>query len=142
MQGWNILIAVCLFISRSHKMPEFKDWIFSGETDLHPFAFRTHAHSYGRVISAFYKNPKKGWTMIGKRNPQWPQLFEPIKANLTISSGDLMAATCVYDSSQLKKVIYMGLVPLLASMLHALKHFLNLSIVTSFFQKYWCWWDV
>lgn len=46
--------------------------------------------------------------MIGKRNPQWPQLFQLIEANLTISKDDLMAATCVYDSSTKKSLVHMG----------------------------------
>ncbi|VDN18019.1 unnamed protein product [Gongylonema pulchrum] len=78
-----------------------------GDTPIHPFAFRTHTHGMGRVVSAFYKNAT-AWTLIGKRNPQWPQLFEPIGANLTISNGDLMAATCVFDSSMQKTVVHMG----------------------------------
>lgn len=82
--------------------------VFSGQTPLHPFAFRTHTHGMGRVVSAFFKNPVNGWTMIGKRNPQWPQLFQPITTNLTISNGDLMAATCVYDSLMQKKTMLMG----------------------------------
>lgn len=61
----------------------------------------------GRVVSAFYKHSDK-WIMIGKRNPQWPQLFQPIEANLTISNDDLMAAICVYDSSMKKSVVRMG----------------------------------
>lgn len=79
----------------------------SGVTPIHPFAFRTHTHGLGRVVSAFFKN-SNGWTLIGKRNPQWPQLFEPIVSNITISSGDLMAATCVFDSSMQKSIVQMG----------------------------------
>ena len=50
--------------------------IYSGETDLHPFAFRTHTHAMGRVVSAFY-NRAGQWNKIGVRNPQWPQVASP-----------------------------------------------------------------
>uniref|UniRef100_A0A0N5A2F7 Peptidylglycine monooxygenase n=1 Tax=Parastrongyloides trichosuri TaxID=131310 RepID=A0A0N5A2F7_PARTI len=71
---------------------------YTGSTQLHPFAFRTHTHKMGRVVSAFYKHDNQ-WTKIGKRNPQWPQLFEKIDRPLKIETGDLLAATCRYDSS-------------------------------------------
>ncbi|KRX85224.1 Peptidyl-glycine alpha-amidating monooxygenase A [Trichinella sp. T6] len=40
---------------------------------IHPFAYRTHAHSLGRIITG-YKYRDNKWTLIGKGNPQWPQL--------------------------------------------------------------------
>uniref|UniRef100_A0A915Q3W7 Peptidylglycine monooxygenase n=1 Tax=Setaria digitata TaxID=48799 RepID=A0A915Q3W7_9BILA len=107
------LAAVILFVSGASIQPGFSHFqtnvscLYSSDTPIHPFAFRTHTHNMGRIVSAFYKHSDK-WTMIGKRNPQWPQLFQPIEANLTISNGDLMAATCVYDSSMQKSVVHMG----------------------------------
>ncbi|KAK6105982.1 Copper type II ascorbate-dependent monooxygenase C-terminal domain family protein [Brugia pahangi] len=107
------MAAVLLFESGTSIQPGFSHFqtnascIYSGDTPIHPFAFRTHTHSMGRIVSAFYKHSDK-WTMIGKRNPQWPQLFQPIEANLTISNSDLMAAVCVYDSSMKKSVVKIG----------------------------------
>ncbi|EFO26356.1 hypothetical protein LOAG_02126 [Loa loa] len=107
------LAAVLLFASGTSIEPGFSHFqtniscLYSSDTPIHPFAFRTHTHSMGRVVSAFYKHSGK-WTMIGKRNPQWPQLFQPIEENLTILNNDLMAATCVYDSSMKKSVVKMG----------------------------------
>uniref|UniRef100_A0A9J2PRR0 Peptidylglycine monooxygenase n=1 Tax=Ascaris lumbricoides TaxID=6252 RepID=A0A9J2PRR0_ASCLU len=107
------LAAVLLFVSGTPIPPGYAHFqtnmscIYRGNTPLHPFAFRTHTHGMGRVVSAFYKHDGK-WTMIGKRNPQWPQLFQLINANLTIAPDDLMAATCVFDSSQQTKVVEMG----------------------------------
>lgn len=43
--------------------------IYSGDTELHPFAFRTHTHAMGRVVSAYFKHDGN-WQQIGKRNPQ------------------------------------------------------------------------
>ncbi|VDM43283.1 unnamed protein product [Toxocara canis] len=107
------LAAVLLFVSLSPIPPGYAHYqtnmscTYRGNTQLHPFAFRTHTHGMGRVVSAFYKHDGV-WTMIGKRNPQWPQLFQSINANLSISPGDLMAATCVFDSSQQQKPVQMG----------------------------------
>ncbi len=50
---------------------------YSSSADLFPFAFRTHTHAMGRVVSAFFVHDDQ-WTMIGKRNPQWPQVWEMI----------------------------------------------------------------
>uniref|UniRef100_A0A0R3RRY3 Peptidylglycine monooxygenase n=1 Tax=Elaeophora elaphi TaxID=1147741 RepID=A0A0R3RRY3_9BILA len=107
------LAAVLLFMSGTLIQPGFSHFqtnmscLYNSDTPIHPFAFRTHTHNMGRVVSAFYKHSDK-WIMIGKRNPQWPQLFQPIKTNLTILNDDLMAATCVYDSSMKKSVVRMG----------------------------------
>ncbi|VDK75978.1 unnamed protein product [Litomosoides sigmodontis] len=107
------LAAVLLFVSGTPIQPGFSHFqlnmscLYSNDIPIHPFAFRTHTHSMGRVVSAYYKHADK-WTMIGKRNPQWPQLFQPIETNLTISKDDLMAAVCVYDSSLKKSVVQIG----------------------------------
>ncbi|KAF6215796.1 hypothetical protein GE061_000131 [Apolygus lucorum] len=65
---------------------------------LHPFAFRTHTHQLGRVVSGYKVQNHSGemeWTLLGKRNPQDPQMFYPIKdPSLTIKKGDIVAARC------------------------------------------------
>lgn len=49
---------------------------FNSVVVLHPFAFRTHTHQMGRVVSGYVKKSTTGeWLQIGKRNPQWPQVF-------------------------------------------------------------------
>uniref|UniRef100_A0A915DMI1 peptidylamidoglycolate lyase n=1 Tax=Ditylenchus dipsaci TaxID=166011 RepID=A0A915DMI1_9BILA len=73
---------------------------YNSETELHPFAFRTHTHAMGRVVSAYVKHASDGsWQQIGKRNPQWPQLFQSSPNKVVIKKGDFMAATCRFDSS-------------------------------------------
>ncbi|TKR63370.1 hypothetical protein L596_027210 [Steinernema carpocapsae] len=81
--------------------------IYQGEVDMHPFAFRTHTHAMGRVVSAYLKHENQ-WIQIGKRNPQWPQLFQPISSNPVIKKGDLMAAQCRFDSHDKKQPVMMG----------------------------------
>ncbi|KRX54357.1 Peptidyl-glycine alpha-amidating monooxygenase A [Trichinella sp. T9] len=65
---------------------------------IHPFAYRTHAHSLGRIITG-YKYRDNKWTLIGKGNPQWPQWFYPVKDKITIRKGDTIAAQCIFDST-------------------------------------------
>ncbi|KRZ63216.1 Peptidyl-glycine alpha-amidating monooxygenase A [Trichinella nativa] len=65
---------------------------------IHPFAYRTHAHSLGRIITG-YKYRDNKWTLIGKGNPQWPQWFYPVKDKITITKGDTIAAQCIFDST-------------------------------------------
>lgn len=53
---------------------------YNSDTELHPFAFRTHTHAMGRVVSAYVKKAPDGkWSQIGKRNPQWPQVSAEVK---------------------------------------------------------------
>ncbi|XP_032239436.2 peptidyl-glycine alpha-amidating monooxygenase A [Nematostella vectensis] len=64
---------------------------------IHPFAFRTHAHSLGRVVTG-YQIHNKHWTLMGKGEPKAAQAFYPIMHPLTVSSGDLLVARCTYDT--------------------------------------------
>lgn len=86
---------------------------------MHPFAFRTHTHSLGRVVSGYRvrRNPVTGqdqWTLIGKKNPMKPQMFYPVEEssdssekNMTIVKGDVMAARCTMVSDR-KRVTKVG----------------------------------
>ncbi|KAL9986000.1 hypothetical protein ACROYT_G000053 [Oculina patagonica] len=77
--------------------------------ELHPFAFRVHAHSLGSVITGYRIRDGK-WTLIGKGDPQRPQAFYPIDENkdVKIKSGDSMAARCTYNSMNRDKRTYIG----------------------------------
>ncbi|KHJ91306.1 copper type II ascorbate-dependent monooxygenase domain protein [Oesophagostomum dentatum] len=107
------LAAVLLFVS-GEPIPPGKNQvqintscIYDRDVDIHPFAFRTHTHAMGRVVSAYYKHEGE-WFKIGARNPQWPQLFETITSNPVIKKGDLMASTCRFDSHDKKVPVAMG----------------------------------
>lgn len=65
---------------------------------IHPFGFRTHAHSLCRVISG-YKVTDDHYYMIGKGNPQWPQAFYPVEKSVSVNPGDILAAQCTYNST-------------------------------------------
>ncbi|CAI9730823.1 peptidylglycine alpha-amidating monooxygenase-like [Octopus vulgaris] len=64
---------------------------------IYPFAFRTHAHNLGKVVSAYKFNGS--WTLIGKSNPHWPQAFYPIERRIKIERNDTVVARCTYNST-------------------------------------------
>lgn len=73
---------------------------------LHPFAFRTHAHSHGRVVSG-YRVRDGQWTEIGRMSPQKPQMFYNVtNPGVTVKHGDILAARCtmVNDEDRTIKV--------------------------------------
>jgi hypothetical protein len=72
---------------------------YYGET-LHIFAFRTHSHSLGRVISGYMIHDGQ-WHRIGKGNPQWPQAFYPADKEWTLQKNDFLAARCTYNATEM-----------------------------------------
>ncbi|XP_063548877.1 peptidylglycine alpha-hydroxylating monooxygenase [Cydia strobilella] len=69
---------------------------------IHPFAFRTHTHSLGKVVTGYVvrKNEQGDeWNLIGEKNPQLPQMFYPIQDPSPISKGDIIAAKCVMNNT-------------------------------------------
>jgi len=74
---------------------------------LHPFAFRTHTHKHGRVVSG-YRIRDGQWTLIGKKDPRKPQMFyEVTDRNLVIEQGDTVAARCFMENDE-DRDIYIG----------------------------------
>ncbi|XP_067667286.1 peptidyl-glycine alpha-amidating monooxygenase B-like [Haliotis asinina] len=79
---------------------------YKGPKPMHPFAYRTHAHSLGKVISGYLFNDT--WYEIGKGNPQWPQAFYPVNGSFTVNPGDRLAARCTFDSTGRNRVTNIG----------------------------------
>jgi len=70
---------------------------------LHPFAFRTHTHALGRVVSGYKVSRvdhEDHWTLLGKKDPQLPQMFYPVETNTTLRMGDRVAARCTMVSER------------------------------------------
>ena len=66
---------------------------------LHPFAFRTHTHALGRVVSGWKVTEAMEWSLIGKEDPQKPQMFYPVSdSSMTVTGGDTLAARCTMVS--------------------------------------------
>uniref|UniRef100_A0A8C4RYM1 Peptidylglycine alpha-amidating monooxygenase n=1 Tax=Erpetoichthys calabaricus TaxID=27687 RepID=A0A8C4RYM1_ERPCA len=63
---------------------------------MHPFAFRTHTHRLGKVVSGYRVRGGK-WTLIGRQSPQLPQAFYPANKGVDIRHGDMLAARCVFS---------------------------------------------
>ena len=80
---------------------------------MHVFAYRTHAHSLGSVISGYRwrtslsmtsvtcpsarytpgdRDQEEQWKMIAKGNPNWPQAFYPMDEQMVVNPGDTLAA--------------------------------------------------
>lgn len=69
------------------------------DLEIHPFAFRTHAHKHGRVISG-YRVRDKQWEEIGRRDPRKPQMFYNVtNPEITARRGDILAARCTMENT-------------------------------------------
>jgi len=67
---------------------------------IHVFAYRTHAHTLGSVISGYRYSPKtKEWKLLAKGNPNWPQAFYSTKSIETVNPGEILAARCTYNTT-------------------------------------------
>lgn len=70
-------------------------WIKERKT-IHPFAYRTHTHGLGTVVAGYRVRKDGGdvynWTLLGKRNPQTPQMFYPALNTETIGFGDQLVS--------------------------------------------------
>ncbi len=66
---------------------------------IFPFAFRTHTHKLGVVLSGYKLDENDEFVEIGKGNPQWPQAFYPVQnKNITILPNDYVVARCTYST--------------------------------------------
>lgn len=57
-------------------------------SELHPFAYRVHTHKLGSVVAGYVIQEGK-WNLLGKRDPQTPQVRYSILHLLTISGAGL-----------------------------------------------------
>jgi peptidylglycine monooxygenase len=71
---------------------------------MYPFAFRTHTHSLGKVVSGYRvrtdENGNDVWSLLGKRDPHDPQMFYPTANKDPIRYGDSVAARCTMVSDR------------------------------------------
>jgi len=78
------------------------------DRDIHPFAFRTHTHGLGKLVSGWRVRDNSQWKLIGKKNPQLPQMFYPVEdGSMVIRPGDVVAARCTMVNTKDKNV-YIG----------------------------------
>ncbi|XP_011691075.1 PREDICTED: peptidylglycine alpha-hydroxylating monooxygenase-like [Wasmannia auropunctata] len=74
---------------------------------IHPFAFRTHTHSLGKVVSGYVVKPNNNWIELGKRDPLKPQMFLPVTHKIPITYGDTLAVRCTMKSTR-DRTTYVG----------------------------------
>ncbi|KAG8189106.1 hypothetical protein JTE90_028649 [Oedothorax gibbosus] len=79
---------------------------------IHPFAYRVHTHKLGTVVTGYYLHSTNrtfnSWTLLAKGNPQWPQAFYPMERKHTITTEDVMAARCTYNSTDMNHPVNIG----------------------------------
>ncbi|XP_076465980.1 peptidyl-glycine alpha-amidating monooxygenase B-like [Babylonia areolata] len=80
---------------------------FKEKYSIFPFAYRTHAHGLGSVITGYQHNDT-GYHLIGKGNPQWPQAFYPSNASIEVKPGDKLVARCTYNSVGMDHTVKVG----------------------------------
>ncbi|KAM9793535.1 peptidyl-glycine alpha-amidating monooxygenase isoform X4 [Syngnathus typhle] len=95
---------------------------------IYPFAFRTHTHRLGKVVSGYrIRNGK--WSLIGRQSPQLPQTgyhteaamtvcaermcktcqaFYPTNHDVDVQYGDTLAARCMFTGEGRSKETYIG----------------------------------
>lgn len=71
---------------------------------MHPFAFRTHTHSHGKMVSGWKiiesEDGTDNWQLIGKMDPMKPQMFYPVEdKNVVLRKGDII----VRDSKRFRQ---------------------------------------
>ncbi|CAG9581176.1 unnamed protein product [Danaus chrysippus] len=69
---------------------------------IHPFAFRPHTHSLGTEVSGYVvRRASTGdeWRLLGRRDPQEPQMFYPVDDMDPIKKNDVLAARCVMNNT-------------------------------------------
>ncbi|XP_022600173.1 peptidyl-glycine alpha-amidating monooxygenase isoform X3 [Seriola dumerili] len=74
---------------------------------IYPFAFRTHTHHLGKVVSGYRIRDGK-WSLIGRQSPQLPQAFYPANKEVSVKYGDTIAARCVFSGEGRTSKTYIG----------------------------------
>ncbi|XP_042588054.1 peptidyl-glycine alpha-amidating monooxygenase B-like [Cyprinus carpio] len=74
---------------------------------MYPFAFRTHTHSLGKVVSG-YRVRNGQWTQIGRQSPLLPQAFYPVTNTIDVRNGDILAARCVFTGEGRTTITQIG----------------------------------
>ena len=71
------------------------------------FAFRTHAHKHGTVITG-YKVTDGKITEIARGDPQKPQMFYPMRKFVVVDNGDYLHARCTFNTTEEDRIVRIG----------------------------------
>ncbi|XP_051539211.1 peptidyl-glycine alpha-amidating monooxygenase-like isoform X5 [Myxocyprinus asiaticus] len=93
--GMYLMMSVDTVIPPGKKVTNADIACTYSSSPMYPFAFRTHTHRLGKVVSG-YRVRNGQWTQIGRQSPQLPQAFYPTSNAIDIKNGDILAARCVF----------------------------------------------
>ena len=74
------------------------------------FAFRTHTHKHGVVVTGYLKRGEN-LKEIARHNPQDPQMFYPMGTEVAVQNGDILAARCTMNTTSEDYPVYIGISP-------------------------------
>ncbi|XP_041104940.1 peptidylglycine alpha-amidating monooxygenase-like isoform X3 [Polyodon spathula] len=105
--GMYLLMSVDTIIPPGKKVVNADISCMYRKYPIYPFAFRTHTHRLGKVVSGYRVRGGK-WTLIGRQSPQLPQAFYPVSNAIDIRYGDTIAARCVFTGEGKTSTTYIG----------------------------------
>ncbi|KRX18907.1 putative peptidylglycine alpha-hydroxylating monooxygenase Y71G12B.4 [Trichinella nelsoni] len=95
-----LLIATDGMIKANSKENFEAACLIDEDVEIHPFAFRVHAHDRGIVVSGFKVHGNR-WDLIGKKSPKEPQMFYPVNnTDMVIRKNDIVAARCTMENTE------------------------------------------
>ena len=71
------------------------------------FAYRAHMHMHG-VTQKGYLSRENTTMEIATGGPQTPQMFIPMKNEVTVDNGDVLATQCIFNTAMEDDPIYIG----------------------------------
>nr|XP_029502416.1 peptidyl-glycine alpha-amidating monooxygenase isoform X2 [Oncorhynchus nerka] len=105
--GMYLMMSVTTVILPGNKVTNADVACTYNSYPIYPFAFRTHTHKLGQVVSGYRIRDGK-WTLIGRQTPQLPQAFYPATKGINVKYGDTLAARCVFTGEGRTTKTYIG----------------------------------
>ncbi|KAK7895859.1 hypothetical protein WMY93_021184 [Mugilogobius chulae] len=105
--GIYLLMTVDTVIPPGNKVTNADSACEYSSYPMYPFAFRTHTHRLGKVVSGYRIRDGK-WTLIGRQSPQLPQAFYPANKGVDVKYDDTLAARCVFTGEGKTTKTYIG----------------------------------
>ena len=89
--------------SISHLETAYK---FKEDLHIHPIAFMVHTHMHGTAVTGWKVSPDGTWSLIGRRDPQLPEIFAPVaNQSMVLRKGDVIAARCTMNNPSDRPVL-------------------------------------
>jgi hypothetical protein len=85
----------------------------------------------GKAVSGWRVRDKNTWKLIGKKDPQLPQMFYPVANEMVIKKGDIVAARCTMVNFRNRSVNHETIFEIFSSSAD------NFRFVNTFFRPNW-----